>query len=199
MHLEERQSEYSPLKQEKQVEPKLEVNNITARWQTSLHPTLSNISVSLKPGDLLLVIGPVGSGKSSLLMTLLKELSLESGKIQLEGSLSYAAQQSWCISDTVRNNILFGSEFNQDRYDRVVRDCALQRDFQLMEFGDQTLVSEAGSSLSGGQRARINLARAIYRNSDIVLLDDPLSAVDARVGMHIFEKYTHLLSMFQYL
>ncbi|XP_075590754.1 ATP-binding cassette sub-family C member 4 isoform X2 [Dermatophagoides farinae] len=170
-------------------EPKLMINNIVAKWSPELmQPTLRNISARLKPGDLLAVIGPVGAGKSSLLMSILRELPLESGKIELEGSLSYASQDPWSFNETVRNNILFGMPYDQKHYDQVIKVCALERDLTLMPFGDRTLVGEKGVSLSGGQKARINLARAIYRNSDICLLDDPLSAVDTAVAEHIFEK-----------
>jgi len=121
-------------------------------------------------------------------MSLLKELPLESGEIKVEGSMSYASQDAWSFNDSVRNNILFGMEFDDKRYQKVVEVCALQRDLKLMPFGDRTLVGEKGVSLSGGQKARINLARAVYRDADICLLDDPLSAVDTAVAEHIFEK-----------
>ncbi|CAG2119240.1 unnamed protein product [Medioppia subpectinata] len=142
----------------------------------------------LKQGDLLAVIGPVGAGKSSLLMTILQELSVFEGSIQTVGSISYASQEPWNFNNSVRNNILFGTEYNESRYKRVVEVCALKRDFQIFPFGDKTLVGERGVSLSGGQKARITLARALYRNSDIVLMDDPLSAVDTSVAEHIFDK-----------
>lgn len=122
-------------------------------------------------------------------MSLLDELPLESGQISLEGQLSYASQTAWTYQESVRNNILFGQEYEPERYQKVVQVCALQRDIDLnFSFGDRTLVGEKGVSLSGGQRARINLARAVYRNADIYLLDDSLSAVDAPVAKHIFEK-----------
>ncbi|KAH9421088.1 Multidrug resistance-associated protein 4 [Dermatophagoides pteronyssinus] len=169
-------------------EPKLIINNIVAKWsQELMQPTLRNISVRLKSGDLLAVIGPVGSGKSSFLMSILHELPIESGKIDIEGSISYASQDPWSFNESVRNNILFGMPFDQKHYDQVIKVCALERDLTLMPFGDRTLVGEKGVSLSGGQKARINLARAIYRNPDICLLDDPLSAVDTSVAEHIFE------------
>ncbi|CAG2111248.1 unnamed protein product [Medioppia subpectinata] len=151
-------------------------------------PTLKNISLNLNPGDLLAVIGPVGAGKSSLLMTILKELPLLSGSIEIVGSISYASQESWSFNTSVQNNILFGAEYNESRYKRVVEVCALERDFEIFPFGDKTLVGERGVQLSGGQKARITLARALYRNSDIVLMDDPLSAVDTSVAEHIFDK-----------
>ncbi|CAG2105923.1 unnamed protein product, partial [Medioppia subpectinata] len=154
----------------------------------SPYPTLQSISAHLKPGDLLAVIGPVGAGKSSLLMTILNELPLLSGSIETVGSISYACQESWSFNNSVQNNILFGAEYNESRYKRVVEVCALERDFEIFPFGDKTLVGERGVSLSGGQKARITLARALYRNSDIVLMDDPLSAVDTSVAEHIFDK-----------
>ncbi|CAG2168277.1 unnamed protein product, partial [Oppiella nova] len=164
---------------------KVSINNITAKWSEDIKkPTLDNISLHLKPGDLLAVIGPVGSGKSSLLMTILQELELLSGSIQIEGTVSYSAQEPWNFNNSVRNNILFGTEYDEHRYKQVVEVCALARDLKLFPYGDRTLVGEKGVSLSGGQKARINLAR----NADICLMDDPLSAVDASVAEHIFEK-----------
>ncbi|XP_054155290.1 ATP-binding cassette subfamily C member 4-like [Oppia nitens] len=165
------------------------IDNIIANWSNeNPNPTLHNISVNLKCGDLLAVIGPVGSGKSSFLMSILGELPVQSGTIQCVGSISYASQEPWNFNNSVRNNILFGNEYNESRYKRVVNVCALDRDFTIFPFGDRTLVGEKGVSLSGGQKARITLARALYRNSDIVLMDDPLSAVDSSVAEHIFDK-----------
>ncbi|CAG2110995.1 unnamed protein product [Medioppia subpectinata] len=158
------------------------------RIQESPFPTLQNISAHLRAGDLLAVIGPVGAGKSSLLMTVLNELPVLSGSIKTVGSISYASQEPWNFNNSVQNNILFGAEYNESRYKRVVEVCALERDFEIFPFGDKTLVGERGVSLSGGQKARITLARALYRNSDIVLMDDPLSAVDTSVAEHIFDK-----------
>lgn len=104
------------------------------------------------------------------------------------GNISYASQEPWLFVSSVKNNILFGMDFEKDKYNKVVNVCALQRDFKQLSYGDRTLVGERGASLSGGQRARINLARAVYRDADIYLLDDPLSAVDAHVSKHLFEK-----------
>ncbi|CAG2101388.1 unnamed protein product [Medioppia subpectinata] len=153
--------------------------------------TLENISVHLKAGDLLAVIGPVGAGKSSLLMTILNELPVLSGSIETVGTMSYASQESWSFNTSVRNNILFGAEYNKTRYKRVVEVCALVRDFERFPFGDKSLVGERGVQLSGGQKARVTLARALYQNSDIVLMDDPLSAVDPCVAEHIFDNLTN--------
>ena len=121
-------------------------------------------------------------------MSLLKELPLDCGTIEMKGKLSFVSQDAWSFNDSVRNNILFGLQYDDVRYRKVVEVCALERDFLLMPFGDRTLVGEKGVSLSGGQKARINLARAVYRDANIFLLDDPLSAVDAAVAEHIFEK-----------
>ncbi|CAG2102867.1 unnamed protein product [Medioppia subpectinata] len=155
--------------------------SLIPKLMESPYPIIKNISVHLKAGDLLVVIGPVGAGKSSLLMTILKELPVLSGSIETVGSMSYAAQEAWSFNTSVQNNILFGAKYNESRYKRVVEVCALVRDFERFPFGDKSLVGERGVQLSGGQKARITLARfgrALYRNSDILLMDDPLSAVD---------------------
>ncbi|KAG5681565.1 hypothetical protein PVAND_010984 [Polypedilum vanderplanki] len=150
--------------------------------------TLSDISLEIKRGLLVGVLGHVGSGKSSLLQTILRELPIISGKMHVNGTLSFASQEPWVFSGSIRQNILFGSEMNKERYDRVVAACALKKDFEMFPHGDHTLIGERGSSLSGGQKARLSLARSLYREAQIYLLDDPLSAVDAHVGKHLFEE-----------
>ncbi|CAG2176301.1 unnamed protein product, partial [Oppiella nova] len=127
--------------------PELSINNISAKWsEDSPYPTLQNISVHLRSGDLLAVIGPVGAGKSSFLMTILKELPALEGTIQTVGTISYASQEPWSFNNSVRNNILFGSEYDEHRYRQVVHVCALERDLQIFPFGDKTLVGEKGVS-----------------------------------------------------
>ena len=121
-------------------------------------------------------------------MSILNELPLKSGNIKVNGKLSFASQEAWTFNGSVQDNILFGTEFDQTRYNQVVSVCALERDFSLFPYGDKTLVGERGISLSGGQKARLTLARALYRDVDIYLLDDPLSAVDTAVAKHIFQK-----------
>ncbi|XP_018045492.1 PREDICTED: probable multidrug resistance-associated protein lethal(2)03659 [Atta colombica] len=130
----------------------------------------------------------VGTGKSSLLNVILKELRLQEGSIQVNGKIAYASQEPWLFAGSVRQNILFGRKMDQVRYDRVTKVCQLKKDFSLLPYGDKTIVGERGISLSGGQRARINLARAVYADADIFLMDDPLSAVDAHVGKHMFDE-----------
>lgn len=165
------------------------ITNATASWLPDLsEPTLSSISLNALPGHLVAIIGPVGSGKTSLLHTVLRELPLTEGSIRVQGMVSYAAQEPWLFAGSVRQNILFGREMDKQRYRQVVKRCALERDFQLLPHGDKTVVGERGVSLSGGQRARINLARAVYMDADIYLLDDPLSAVDTHVGKQLFEE-----------
>ncbi|XP_022228038.2 LOW QUALITY PROTEIN: probable multidrug resistance-associated protein lethal(2)03659 [Drosophila obscura] len=173
---------------EKPTEVMVEIETLTARWSPEHNePVLDKISMSLKRPQLVAVIGPVGSGKSSLIQAILGELPPESGGVKLQGRVSYASQEPWLFNASLRDNILFGLPMDKHRYRRVVQKCALERDFELLQ-GDQTMVGERGASLSGGQRARISLARAVYRRADIYLLDDPLSAVDTHVGRHLFEE-----------
>ena len=122
-------------------------------------------------------------------MSILNELAVESGTMEVTGKVSYAPQESYAFISSVRDNIVFGSKYDEQKYNKVVKVCALERDFKLFPYGDKTLVGERGVSLSGGQKARITLARALYHEADIYLLDDPLSAVDANVAKHLFHKY----------
>lgn len=117
--------------------------------------TLSNINVEFPEGKLIGIIGSVGAGKSSFLQLLLRELPLETGSISINGTISYASQESWIFAGTVRQNILFGQEYKRERYNAVVKTCALVKDFDQFENGDQTIIGERGASLSGGQRARL--------------------------------------------
>ncbi|XP_061548514.1 ATP-binding cassette sub-family C member 4-like isoform X2 [Phycodurus eques] len=167
----------------------LKIQDLTCYWDKMQEaPTLQNVSLTVRPDQLLAVIGPVASGKSSLLSAILGELSPESGVVKVRGHLTYASQQPWILPGTIRSNILFGKELNRLKYDRVLRACALKRDMELLPGGDLVSVGDRGANLSGGQKARVSLARAVYQDADIYLLDDPLSAVDAEVGKHIFEE-----------
>lgn len=142
----------------------------------------------MEPGQLVIVIGSVGSGKTCLLYLLLREIEHVSGSCTLSGSTSYAPQEAWCFGGSIKDNILMGSLFNELMYEEVIEVCGLRRDLQLFPDGDQTYVGEKGYTLSGGQKARVTLARAIYNQADVYLLDDPLSAVDPKVANHIFDK-----------
>lgn len=119
---------------------------------------------------------------------MLGELELDLGTIEFNGKMSYANQVPWLFEGSVKSNILFSEEYDEKRYTEVIKAAGLERDFELFEFGDKTIVGERGISLSGGQKARVSLARAVYKKADIYLLDDPLSAVDTLVGKHIFEE-----------
>nr|XP_033474245.1 multidrug resistance-associated protein 4-like [Epinephelus lanceolatus] len=167
----------------------VKVQDLICYWDMMLDaPTLQNVSFTVRPEQLVAVIGPVGAGKSSLLSAILGELSLESGVVKVEGELTYTSQQPWILPGTIRSNILFGKELNPQKYDSVLKACALKRDLDLLPGGDLATVGDRGANLSGGQKARVSLARAVYQDADIYLLDDPLSAVDAEVGRHLFEE-----------
>ncbi|CAB3995223.1 Multidrug resistance-associated 4, partial [Paramuricea clavata] len=164
------------------------VNRINASWDKDRDETLTEISFKVSPGELLMVIGPVGSGKSSLLMALLYELPLTSGEIHMSRNIAYVSQSAWVFSGTLKENVLFGQPYNREKYNKVIKACALDKDIKDLHNGDQTFIGERGVTLSGGQRARVNLARAVYYDADIYLMDDPLSAVDSIVGRHIFDQ-----------
>ncbi|KAI9069817.1 hypothetical protein FKP32DRAFT_1671074 [Trametes sanguinea] len=145
-------------------------------------------------GKINLIIGPTGAGKTSLLMALLGEMHyIPAGpdsyvSLPREGGVAYAAQESWVQNDTIKNNILFGSPFDEVRYQKVLYQCALNRDLSLFSAGDETEVGEKGITLSGGQKARVTLARAVYSSADILLLDDVLAALDVHTARWIVEK-----------
>ncbi|XP_070149137.1 ATP-binding cassette sub-family C member 4 [Polyergus mexicanus] len=189
----------------------VKLHRVSANWiDGQLPPTLCDVSAIVNPGELYALVGPVGSGKSSVLHLLLKELNPGAGTVvfthdssnnvsndkmvngyhmdNLNLRISYASQESWLFGGTVKDNILFGQPFDRIRYNEVTNVCALIKDFQQLPQGDMTIVGERGVSLSGGQRARINLARAVYRQADLYLLDDPLSAVDTHVAKHLYKK-----------
>uniref|UniRef100_A0A672S358 Cystic fibrosis transmembrane conductance regulator n=1 Tax=Sinocyclocheilus grahami TaxID=75366 RepID=A0A672S358_SINGR len=187
--LDELVKSHVPLTREDKKEASVEIQDLICYWDKSIDaPTLQNVSFTVKPGQLLAVIGPVGAGKSSLLSTVLGELPAEKGVVKVKGELTYASQQPWVFPGTIQSNILFGKELQPQRYESVLRACALKRDMELLPDGDLTVIGDRGANLSGGQKARVNLARAVYQDADIYLLDDPLSAVDAEVGKHLFEQ-----------
>ncbi|KAF9964122.1 Multidrug resistance-associated protein 1 [Mortierella alpina] len=153
-------------------------------------PALSGINLKVKRGEVVAIVGDVGSGKSSFIAALLGQIR-QTGtgpKLKLYGKSSYVPQEAWLINVNLRENIVFGKDFEQDRYNTVIKVCALERDLTLLSHGDMTEIGERGSNLSGGQKQRVSLARAVYHKSDIVLMDDPLSAVDQNVGRHIFDQ-----------
>uniref|UniRef100_A0A674DTK0 ATP binding cassette subfamily C member 12 n=1 Tax=Salmo trutta TaxID=8032 RepID=A0A674DTK0_SALTR len=146
------------------------------------------VSLARLKGNLLGICGNVGSGKTSLISSILEQMHLQHGSVTADGAFAYVSQQAWIFHGTVQDNILMGEPFNQTRYDKVISACSLIPDLAILPYGDQTEIGERGLNLSGGQKQRVSLARAVYSNKDIILLDDPLSAVDAHVGKHIFEE-----------
>lgn len=165
------------------------VQNVLGSWIGSWNKlTLKSLSLSVHEGDLVFITGPVGCGKTSRLHVILQEIPLFTGEISCQGRIAWVDQRPWVFSGTIRDNILFGNSFEAHRYNETLQACDLNRDLQRFPDGDLTRVGERGIVLSGGQRARVELARAMYYNADIYLLDDPLSAVDAKVGHHIFNE-----------
>lgn len=170
-------------------EVKIPTKNVVCSWTGNYKtPTLNSVSLTMKDDELVFVTGSVGSGKTSLLLSLLGELTVYIGQVTNCGRIAYVAQQPWVFSGSEQDNILFGQLLDMRRYNMVIEACALLKDIQAFPDGDATMIGERGIVLSGGQRARIGLARAVYFDADIYLLDDPLSAVDASVGKHIFER-----------
>lgn len=165
---------------------------------------LQDLNIRFEPEALNIIAGPTGSGKTSLLMALLGEMTHLTGSVHLPGaqsredlipdsetglteSVAYCAQQAWLVNATVKNNILFASPYDEERYHSVIIACSLERDLQILDNGDETEVGEKGISLSGGQKQRISLARALYSNSKHLLLDDCLSAVDSHTAKWIYD------------
>ena len=151
---------------------------------------LKDINLKVEKGDLIGIVGQVGSGKTCLLNAILNNLDVinnqQDKKIKINGTIAYVPQKAWILNDTVRNNIVFKRKFDPEKYKTVVNICQLNPDFELFKSGDMTQVSDKGSNLSGGQKTRITIARAVYSDSDIYLFDDPLSALDSHVGEYIF-------------
>ncbi|ERF69213.1 hypothetical protein EPUS_01170 [Endocarpon pusillum Z07020] len=214
---EEETEKYVQLRQSRlanEETPRIALEHATLSWTAGAETSskvctagafhLINVDVSFEPGRLNVIAGPTGSGKTSLLMALLGEMKLLNGRVHIPGgsirqtlrpdprtglteSVAFCAQQAWLVNDTIKENILFASAFDSTRYQSVIAACALERDLEILDAGDQTLVGEKGIALSGGQKQRISLARALYSNARHVLLDDCLSAVDSHTARHIFE------------
>ena len=178
--------------------------------------TLKNIDLEVKPGELVAIVGEVGCGKSSLLQAIINSLILLNPKecdgVHINGKVGYAAQIPWIQNDTIRNNILFSKDFDEEKYNRVLSLCQLNEDLETFEGKDLTEIGEKGVNLSGGQKVRISLARTIYNEPDIYLFDDPISALDANVGKKIMKNcivqylkgktrvvVTHALSYLKYM
>ncbi|XP_048588131.1 multidrug resistance-associated protein 1 [Nematostella vectensis] len=189
LHLEELNPEFVQRTMPSQYNAQaIHVEDCSVTWDSGDPDILSDINLNIPEGSLVAVVGQVGCGKSTLLSALLGETEKTKGQVYVKGSVAYVPQQAWIQNATLRDNILFGREYDPVRYGKTVRACALQTDFDILPSGDSTEIGEKGINLSGGQKQRVNLARAVYFNADVYLLDDPLSAVDSHVGKHIFDK-----------
>ncbi|GBM92933.1 Canalicular multispecific organic anion transporter 2 [Araneus ventricosus] len=164
------------------------IENATFSWTKEDAPSLTNLNFRVKEGSLVAVVGQVGAGKSSLLAALLGDMVKWCGKVNVKGSVAYVPQQAWIQNVTLRKNVLFTQPYDEKKYKTVLEACALAQDLEILPGGDMTEIGEKGINLSGGQKQRVSLARAVYSDADIYYLDDPLSAVDAHVGKHIFEQ-----------
>jgi ABC-type multidrug transport system fused ATPase/permease subunit len=169
-------------------EESVRIRDGTFTWNKHGENTaLQNINFSAAKGDLSCIVGRVGAGKSSFLQAILGDLWKICGGVEVRGDIAYVAQQAWVMNASVKENIVFGHRWDPSFYDQTVRACALLEDFESLPDGDRTEVGERGISLSGGQKARLTLARAVYARADIYLLDDVLSAVDQHVGRHLID------------
>uniref|UniRef100_A0A4W3HUW2 Multidrug resistance-associated protein 1 n=1 Tax=Callorhinchus milii TaxID=7868 RepID=A0A4W3HUW2_CALMI len=166
----------------------ISMKNATLSWSKDDSPCLKDINLAILEGSLVAVVGHVGCGKSSLISALLGEMEKQEGYVAVKGTVAYVSQQAWIQNTTLKDNIIFGQDWHKGWYNRVIRSCALLPDLEMLPAGDESEIGEKGVNLSGGQKQRVNLARAVYNDCSVYFLDDPLSAVDAHVGRHIFEK-----------
>ena len=167
----------------------LSVSNLSCKlYESGEKYLLHEVNFEASKSSLTVITGQVGSGKSTLLAAIAGEVIQSSGDIVCSGTIAYVSQTAWVFSGTLRENVLFGEPYDEKRYSDVIEACALIEDINRFSNGDLSMVGERGVVLSGGQRARVNLARAVYADADVYLLDDPLSAVDAEVSEHIFDQ-----------
>ncbi|KAJ3268641.1 Multidrug resistance-associated protein 4 [Terramyces sp. JEL0728] len=147
---------------------------------------LESLNIKIKKGSKVAIVGPVGAGKSSLLSAIIGEMPKLAGDIKIGGKLAYCSQQPWILTDTIEGNIVFNNKFNEERFEAILEATGLDKDMKQFPAGQKTGIGEKGVNLSGGQKARVSLARAMYQDTDIVILDDPISALDAQVGRKVF-------------
>lgn len=157
-------------------------------WAAKGNPALHLLDLAAGPGAFVCVVGAVGCGKSALLSALLGELHNQGGTTEVVGTVAYVPQQPFIVNATLRDNILFGTPYDASRYQSAVVACQMEDDLKLLPFGDLTEIGERGINLSMGQKMRVALARAVYYDADIYLIDDALAAVDVHVGKQIFER-----------
>ena len=170
------------LKKDDQQENLLTIS--TSRQEIPL--SLKQISLTCSPGQFLMIVGQVGSGKSSLLNAVLNEIYKDKGEFRKHGTIAFMPQTAWLMNASIRENIIFGKAVDEHRYKNILQMCELEKDLEVLPGGDQTEVGERGINLSGGQKQRVSLARALYSNSDIYVIDDCLASLDAHVGKQVF-------------
>lgn len=178
---------WQPLLTSGDLQARVALEDAAFSWGTD-REALRVKSLSVMPGELVAVVGRVGSGKTALLLGILGELRLVRGTVERRGEIAYVAQNPWIVSDTVRNNVLCGRQYEPQLYEHVLAASALGPDLVQFPRGDETEIGERGINLSGGQRQRLALARALYAQADIYLLDDPLSALDPSVANQVFDR-----------
>ncbi|KAJ2046057.1 ABC transporter C member 13 [Coemansia sp. S16] len=171
---------------ESDIVPSITMDNCGFRWKKN-PSILKEVTINVTAGELVALVGKTGSGKTSLLLAMCRELEMTKGIGAVVGRIGYMEQSPWIMNDTMRANILFGREFNEEYYWKVIHACALTRDLESWPDSDMTMIGERGVNISGGQRARLALARTVYSQADVYILDDPLSAVDAHVKRHILD------------
>ncbi len=180
----------SAVEESDSVDSAVEIEAGSFGWSREVreNATLVDVNIRIKHGSLVAVVGKVGSGKSTLLSAMLGDAVKLGGHVRVNGRIAYVPQQAWVLNTTLRDNVLFGAEERGNMYGRVLAACGLEDDLVVLPAGDLTEIGEEGVTLSGGQKQRVSLARAAFADRDVYLLDDPLSAVDAHVGQHIFER-----------
>ena len=166
----------------------IQISGANFSWSDDAAPTLTEIDLEVKEGELLAIVGPVACGKSTLLAAIQGEIPASPGSVRRRGSMSCVAQEPWIVNATLRQNIIFGIEEEEERYQAILAATALQPDLRAIHGGDRAEIGEKGINLSGGQKARVELARALYTDRDVILLDDVLSAVDNEAGAHIMKE-----------
>eukprot|EP01122_Echinamoeba_exundans_P001098 TRINITY_DN1103_c0_g2_i1.p1 TRINITY_DN1103_c0_g2~~TRINITY_DN1103_c0_g2_i1.p1 ORF type:complete len:1401 (+),score=489.68 TRINITY_DN1103_c0_g2_i1:230-4432(+) len=164
----------------------IRMKNTSLSWEKD-SPVLTKLNIKVKRGECVMVVGSVGSGKSSLAQAVIGEMPIVDGEVEINGGIAYVPQEAWIINASVRENIVFGNPFDEALYKKVIKMAALEPDFAIMPAGDKTEIGDRGINLSGGQRQRVSIARALYANRDVYVFDDPFSAVDSHVAKHLIE------------
>jgi ABC-type multidrug transport system fused ATPase/permease subunit len=162
------------------------MKNLSLGWEKD-KPALEKVNLKVKKGEIVMIIGSVGSGKSTIASAVIGETPFTEGDIEVNGSIAYVPQDAWIINATVRDNIVFGHPWDETKYRRVLKLSALETDLTILSHGDKTAIGDKGINLSGGQRQRISIARSLYADRDIYVFDDPLSAVDSHVAAHLVD------------